>query len=87
MPLIQAVNATISVINDVIEFINDFFDFLDSVAGFTGIDLGINFPNIPEIKKIVYEPLGDIIGNRIGMLLLENDHFMQDKLLIYHFCQ
>jgi len=81
VPLIQAVNATISVINDVINFINDFFDFLDSVAGFTGIDLGINFPTIPEIKKIVYEPLGDIIGNRIGMLLLENDHFMQDKLL------
>ena len=74
MPFIFAINLAIAVANGLIDIINDFIDF---IGGFVDFD----FPNIPNIIPIEYTGFGLVFDNRIGMLLLEHDYFMQDKLL------
>jgi hypothetical protein len=80
-PVVEGLNATIGILNDYIDLANSFFTFIEDVATFTGADFAFDFPNIPTINPIDYTPLGSLIDNRIGMLMLENDFFMQDKLL------
>jgi hypothetical protein len=74
MPFIFAINVAIAVANALIDVINDFIDFVEIAVSF-------DFPNIPNIIPIEYTGFGLVFDNRIGMLLLENDYFMQDKLL------
>ena len=74
MPFIFAINVSIAVANGLIDVINDFIDFVEIAVSF-------DFPNIPNIIPIEYTGFGLVFDNRIGMLLLENDYFMQDKLL------
>ena len=81
VPTVQAINFSISVVNDIIDSINDFIEFLEDLGDLPGIDLSFDFPEIPTINPIEYTPIGSLIDNRIGMLMLENDFFTQDKLL------
>lgn len=74
MPFIFAINVAIAVANALIDVINDFIDFVEIAVSF-------DFPNIPNIIPIEYTGFGLVFDNRIGMLLLEHDYFMQDKLL------
>ena len=74
VPFIFAINVSIAVANGLIDVINDFIDFVEIAVSF-------DFPNIPNIIPIEYTGFGLVFDNRIGMLLLENDYFMQDKLL------
>ena len=74
MPFIFAINVSIAVANALIDVINDFIDFVEIAVSF-------DFPNIPNIIPIEYTGFGLVFDNRIGMLLLEHDYFMQDKLL------
>jgi len=74
MPFIFAINLAIAVANGLIDVINDFIGFVEPFVGF-------DFPSIPNIIPIEYTGFGLVFDNRIGMLLLENDYFMQDKLL------
>lgn len=74
MPFIFAINVAIAVANGLIDVINDFIGFVEPFVGF-------DFPSIPNIIPIEYTGFGLVFDNRIGMLLLENDYFMQDKLL------
>ena len=81
VPTVQAINFSISVVNDIIDAINDFIEFLEDLGDLPGINLSFDFPEIPTINPIEYTPIGSLIDNRIGMLMLENDFFTQDKLL------
>jgi hypothetical protein len=74
MPFIFAINLAIAVANGLIDVINDFIGFVEPFVGF-------DFPSIPNIIPIEYTGFGLVFDNRIGMLLLEHDYFMQDKLL------
>lgn len=74
LPTVNALNAVIGVINDIIDLINDAINFIETFVSF-------DFPDIPTITPIVYEPLGDVLDNRIGMLLLQADSFSENKLL------
>ena len=74
MPFIFAINLAIAVANGLIDVINDFIGFVEPFVGF-------DFPSIPNITPIEYTGFGLVFDNRIGMLLLEHDYFMQDKLL------
>lgn len=64
--LIEAVNLAISAVNALIDILNDIIDALD----FIGIDLGIEIPNVPRITLTGFS---NLIENRIGMLVMEND--------------
>lgn len=64
--LIEAVNLAISAVNALIDILNDIIDALD----FIGIDLGIDIPNVPNITLTGFS---NLIENRIGMLVMEND--------------
>jgi hypothetical protein len=76
---VNLLNTIIYVINDVIDGINDIVDFFEDLGGLVGFNITI--PDIPQIPEIPYSPLGELLDNRIGMLLLEKDSFMVDKLL------
>ena len=80
-PIVNAINASIPIINDISDIINEFIDFLDTAIGFIGVEVNFDFPNIPHIDLINYSPISQLIDNRIGMLLLEKDSFMIDKML------
>jgi hypothetical protein len=83
MPVIFSINTSIALVNDLIDIINDFIAFLEAVNDLPliGDIFSFDFPSIPTIEPIPYSSFGLIFDNRIGMLLLENDYFMQDKLL------
>jgi len=76
---VNLLNTIIYVINDVIDGINNMVDFFEDLGGLVGFNITI--PDIPQIPEIPYSPLGELLDNRIGMLLLEKDSFMVDKLL------
>lgn len=81
VPTVQAINFSISVVNDIVDAINDFIKFLEDLGDLPSIGFSFDFPEIPTINPIEYTPIGSLIDNRIGMLMLENDFFTQDKLL------
>jgi hypothetical protein len=74
--LIKVVNAIIDVINGIITAIKKLINALNKIPG-----INISF-NPPPIKPITYTPLGDLIQNRIGMLMLENDFIRTSKILL-----
>ena len=76
---VDLLNTIIYVINDVIDGINNLVDFFEDLGGLVGFDITI--PDIPQIPDVPYSPLGELLDNRIGMLLLEKDSFMVDKIL------
>lgn len=76
---INVLNAIINTINDIIDFINSVVEFFENVGDLVGFDF--DGPEIPNVPTIEYSPLGDLIDNRIGMLLLEKDSFLVDKVL------
>jgi hypothetical protein len=73
------VNNLVSVINGVMNALESFIEFLSDAANFFGFSF--DAPNFPSIPKWDPVDLSDVIENRIGMLLLENDSFMVDKCL------
>lgn len=77
--VIKVLNVVIEGINFIIDAINSFINFFEDVGSLVGFSFDI--PDIPDIPTIPYEPLSDLINNRIGMLLLERDSFVVDKLL------
>jgi hypothetical protein len=81
VPTVQAINFSISVINDIVDAINNFIEFLEDLGDLPLIGFGFDYPEIPTINPIEYTPIGSLIDNRVGMLMLENDFFTQDKLL------
>lgn len=64
--LIEAVNLAISAVNALIDILNDILDVLE----WFGIDLGFDIPNVPRITLTGFS---NLIENRIGMLVMEND--------------
>jgi len=77
--VINLLNQILAVVNDVIDGINAAIDFFEDLGGLVGFDVPV--PDIPEIPSIPYTPLGDLLDDRIGMLLLEHDSFVIDKIL------
>lgn len=79
-PIVNAINATIPLVNDLSDIIGEFIELLEDVINFfPGVEF--EFPEIPHINLIEYNPISQLIDNRIGMLLLEKDYFSIDKLL------
>ncbi len=75
-------NGLISTVNAGIDFVNfaaEIIGTLGDILSFFGID---NNMETPEIQELPYSNLGQIINNRIGMLLLENDSVLVPKLLL-----
>jgi len=77
--VIGLLNDVIYVLNDIIDGINAVVEFFEDLGGLVGFDIEV--PNIPQLPSIGYEPLGGLIDDRIGMLLLEKDSFLIDKIL------
>jgi len=73
--LIKVANAAIKVINTIFDLIEGLNDKL-SVLG-----ININL-DLPEIKEVTDPKLGDLIDNRIGMLMLESDFITVPKLVM-----
>ena len=76
---VNLLNTIIDGINAIIDGINNLVDFFEDLGGLVGFNITI--PDIPPIPDVPYSPLGELLDNRIGMLLLEKDSFMVDKLL------
>jgi hypothetical protein len=73
--LIEAVNIAISAVNALIDILNDIIDALD----FIGIDLDIEITNIPYISLTGFN---NLIENRLGMLVMENDFIEVPKNIL-----
>jgi hypothetical protein len=73
------INTFVSVINAILDGINAIVDFFEAVGGLVGFEFDV--PDIPNIEPFEPETFADIIDNRIGMLLLEKDSFLIDKIL------
>jgi hypothetical protein len=73
--LIKLVNAIIRVINAIVEAIKKLLNLLRKIG------IKIDFDPDP-IKEIQYTPLGELIDDRIGMLMLENDFISAPKMLL-----
>jgi len=76
---VNIVNTVVSVLNDIIDGINNLVDFFEDLGGLVGFDITV--PDIPQIPAVNYTPIGSLLDDRIGMLLLEKDSFMVDKIL------
>lgn len=73
------VNNLVSVINGVMNALENFIQFIANVGDVFGFEFDVpDFATIPKFDPI---DLSNIIENRVGMLLLENDSFMVDKVL------
>lgn len=70
------INGVIQVANTIIDVINQ----IDNILSFFGINVNINIPSIPAFNP---PNLGQIINDRIGMLLLETDIMSVDKVFIF----
>lgn len=70
-------NVLIKIINVITDAVNEALDLVETIFSFFGIDL--NIPPIPVLEKI---DLSSKIENRIGMMMLSNDHFNTAKVLI-----
>jgi hypothetical protein len=73
------INNLISVINAIMDTLNAFIGFLEDVGGLVGFEFDV--PDLPNIKPFDPIDLSDIIEDRVGMLALERDSFLIDKLL------
>lgn len=76
---VSIVNAVVNVLNFIIDGINDVVDFFEDLAALVGFN--INVPSIPGIRYVNYEGIGNLLDDRIGMLLLQHDSFLTDKLI------
>lgn len=74
--LIKVVNGVIKAVNGVIKAIKKLIKAINTLPG-----IKIKF-NPDPIKEIEYTPLGELIDNRIGMLILENDFISTPKMLL-----
>jgi hypothetical protein len=74
--LIKLVNAIIKVVNAVIKAIRKIIKALNTIP-----KVNINFDPAP-IKAIRYSPVGELIENRKGMLMIENDFISVPKILL-----
>jgi hypothetical protein len=74
--LIKLVNGIINIVNAIIKAIKKIIDAINKLPG-----VNIKFDPKP-IKAIKWTPLKDLIENRIGMLMLENDFVDTAKFLI-----
>mgnify|MGYP003338922736 CR=1 FL=1 len=77
---VWGINLLIDGLDVLIDVINNVIDFIDAAASFFGysFDLG----TVPSINKIVYTPLENLITNRIGVLKLQHDYYVKDKIII-----
>jgi hypothetical protein len=73
--LIKIVNTIIKTVNAIIKAIKKLLKALKKVG------IKIDF-NPDPIKEINYTPIGELIDNRIGMLMLENDFINTPKILL-----
>jgi hypothetical protein len=74
--LVKIINAVIKVVNAVIQAIKKIINALNKLP-----KVNINF-NPKPIKTIKYTPLGELIDNRIDMMMLENDFIGVPKILL-----
>lgn len=74
--LISAVNAIISAINAIIGAINSVIHALNVI----GIHINFQVPSIPTLN---FTNLGDLIEDRIGMMMLETDFTSVPKIFLF----
>ena len=74
--LIKLVNGIIKIVNEIIKAIKKLIKAINTLPG-----INIKF-NPSPIKTINYTPLGELIDNRIGMLMLENDFVSTPKMVL-----
>jgi hypothetical protein len=74
--LVKLINGIIKVVNEIIKLIKKIINALNKLPG-----VNINF-NPKPIKTIKWTPLKDLIDNRIGMMMLENDFIDVAKVLL-----
>lgn len=75
--LVDIVNTLISIADGVISFLNKVIKALKVV----GIKVGWKIKPIPKLKK---SSLASSIDNRVGMLMLQADHFTKPKIFILY---
>lgn len=81
-PLGNVIGGLISVANKAIKAINKVLDFIEELNSKLSV-IGINIDlDLPEIKEINDPNLGDLLDNRIGMMLLEADFITVPKLVM-----
>jgi hypothetical protein len=68
--LVLIVNAVTDTINGVVKAVKKIFKL---------VGISLNIPSIPHMNQL---NLGQFIENRIGMMVLQNDHFQVAKILI-----
>ena len=73
--LIKAGNAVIGVVNQIMEKLRN----VKRVLGRIGIDIKVDFDPVPTLDD---PNLGDIIDNRIGMMLLDKDQIGNAKIVL-----
>ena len=73
--LIKAANGVIGVVNKIMEKLRN----VKRVLGRIGIDLKVDFDPVPTLDD---PNLGDIIENRIGMMLLDKDQIGNAKIVL-----
>lgn len=74
--LIKIINTIIKVVNAIIKAIKKIINALNKLP-----KVKIKF-NPKPIKQITYTPIGELIENRIGMLMIENDFIGTPKILL-----
>jgi len=73
--LVDVVNSLIDVVNHIIKLINKVIKALETI----GIDVGFE---VKPIRPLSVTNLANLIENRIGMMLLENDFLTVPKILL-----
>ena len=73
--LIAVINGAISAVNALIDILNDILDVLE----FFGIDLNFEMPNVPYVEL---KGFSNLIENRVGMLVLDNDYIEVPKNIL-----
>ena len=73
--LIKAANAVIGIVNKIMEKLRN----VKRVLGRIGIDIKVDFDPVPTLDD---PNLGDIIENRIGMMLLDKDQIGNAKIVL-----
>ena len=73
--LIKAANAVIGLVNKIMEKLRN----VKRVLGRIGIDIKVDFDPVPTLDD---PNLGDIIENRIGMMLLDKDQIGNAKIVL-----
>ena len=73
--LIAVINGAIYAVNALIDILNDILDVLE----FFGIDLNFEMPNIPYVEL---KGFSNLIENRVGMLVLDNDYIEVPKNIL-----